>query len=156
MADDFPANVVTALKEEIAAQIPAPDLTFTTGRPLRPNDPNRSVGIFAVDWTPEQSNIGQHDPAVARYLYAISCLIKNADEEAGLKEHTDLSKRIRTMLYRSGTLRARLGALSVTMDGMTERAQRWGVRQQRFLSNEVQGTFLFLSSIEFWLETETV
>jgi hypothetical protein len=60
------------------------------------------------------------------------------------------------MLYGDQPLRVGLAALSVASGSSIERAQRWGIRQQRFSSNEIQGAFLYLSTLEFWLETETI
>jgi hypothetical protein len=78
------------------------------------------------------------------------------DEETGISEHATLSKMVRGMLYRDETLRVQLATL-VWTDGLTtERAKRWGVVNQRFISNEIGGVWLYLSILEFWLETETV
>jgi hypothetical protein len=151
----FPANIVTALKEQLEVDFGS-EVDTVVARPLRPIDPDRSIGILAVDWRPVDHQIGQHDPALGRYQLAIQCFIKHQDEEVGLAEHTLMSKNLRTMLYRGEALRLRLASLSETSLGVTERVQRWGVRQQRFVSNEIQGRFLFLSTTEFWVETEAI
>lgn len=149
----FPTAIVDALAEQLA---------LTTGvgkvmrRPLRPTDPDQSIGVTASDWVPNEQVIGQHDPAVGTYLFAIQAFVKHADEEEGRDDHTDLAQAIRAMLYRDLGLRVRLASLSHSADGLIERVQRWGVRQQRYASNEVDGQFLYLSTTEFWVETETV
>ncbi len=149
----FPTVLVDALSDELA---------LTTGagkvlrRPLRPTDPDRSIGVVAIDWTPNAMVIGQHEPAVAVYVLSIQAFVKHADEEEGRDDHADLAQQIRSMLYRNVGLRVRLAGLSETADGLTERVQRWGIRQQRYAANEVDGEFLYLSTTEFWIETETV
>lgn len=163
--EDFPNNVVLALKPRfetlpglVVPNADAVDVSQVFMRPLRSSDPNISIGLIAAEWTPNESEIGQMDPAISRYLYLIQAFVKDADEERGLRSHAALSKRVRAMLYRDAPTRVALGSLSVqdAGAGLTERTQRWGVRQQRFMANEVQGSFLYLSTLEFWLETETV
>lgn len=149
----FPMLIVDALAEELA---------FTIGvgkvlrRPLRPTDPDGSIGVIAADWVPNAMVIGQHDPAVGTYLFQIQAFVKHTDEEEGRDAHADFAQRIRLMLYRNAGLRVRLGGLAHTADGLIERVQRWGIRQQRYAANEVDGEFLYLSTTEFWTETETV
>lgn len=156
----FPNNIV----DLVAARIPSLDSDLHVAkRPLRKSDPNQSVGIHAAQWLPEEDSyemrgapVGTHEPTLQRYLVSVQAFVKDMDEENGLAVHSVLSKMIRSMLYRDAPLRVGLSALSVTMSGSTERTQRWGIRQQRYFSNELQGSFLYLSTLEFWLETETI
>lgn len=149
----FPGNVVDALKTSYSA---LSGIHATVTRPLRQTDPNSCIGIFSVDWTPGPYGIGQNDPTISTFLYHVQLLIKHTSEEAGRALHTDLSKQVRTMLYRDATLRSRLTGLSEVSGGVTERTQRFGVRRQNFLSNEVSGQFYFLSTTEVWVEVEAV
>jgi hypothetical protein len=148
----FPVCVTRTLKTEFEA-IEGVDYVFE--RPLRPTDPNMSIGIVALDWDPRDHEIGQHDPAVQRYTYAVQSFAKNTDPAQGLLEHAILAKMVRTMLYRTESVRLALASLAETSLGHTERTQRWGVRQQRFASNESESQFLYLSTTEVWLETES-
>lgn len=149
----FPTSIVDALAEQLA---------LTTGagkvlrRPLRPTDPDQSIGVIAADWVPNEMVIGQHDPAVGTYLFQVQAFVKHTDEEEGRDSHANFAQVIRSMLYRDAGLRVRLAGLSHAADGLLERVQRWGIRQQRYASNEVDGQFLYLSTTEFWVETETV
>lgn len=164
MIDDttevFPNNIVSLLKTRI--ELIDADLRVFR-RPLRNSDPSQSVGITAAQWTPEEDSYelrgappGIHEPSLSSYLIGVQAFVKDMDEERGLAKHAILSKMIRSTLYRDDPLRVGLRALSVTMNGSTERAQRFGVRTQRYFSNEINGDFLYLSTLEFWLETETV
>lgn len=156
----FPNNVVSASKTRV--QTFDADL-FVTSRPLRDSDPPQSVGVFASLWNPEEDSlemkglpVGRQEPTLQRYRVTIQALTKNMDEETGIFEHATLSKMVRGMLYRDEALRVQLATL-VWTDGLTtERAKRWGVVNQRFISNEIGGVWLYLSILEFWLETETV
>ena len=153
---DFPDNV-TEILVDVLGSIADPKVMGAFDRPLLSTDPEVSIGVTAIDWQPRDFVIGQYDPAVASYLYVIQGFIKHSDTAEGIAAHNKLAKTIRTMLYRNQNLRVRLGELNVTSLGATERTQRMGIRQQRFLSNEApQGTFLYLSTTEFWLETEIV
>lgn len=156
----FPANVVDLISAR-AAFLDA-DL-FIARRPLRESDPVQAVGIFGSQWYPDEESYemrgapaGRHEPTLQNYMIGVQAFVKDMDEERGLAAHSVLSKMIRAMLYRDEPLRVGLAALSVTMSGSTERAKRWGIRSQRFVSNELQGSWLYLSTLEFWLETETV
>jgi len=156
----FPSNVVDLVKTR--AQLIDPDL-FVTGRPLRESDPIQSVGIFGQQWTPNEESYemvgapaGRHEPTLQNYLISVQGFVKDMDEERGLIVHSVLSKKLRSMLYRDDPLRVGLLTLSVEMNGSTERAKRFGVRTQRYVSNELNGSWLYLSTLEFWLESETI
>jgi hypothetical protein len=154
----FPNNIVelVALRTELLDS----DL-FVVKRPLRPTDPNQSVGITAVQWQPNERSremLGATfavQPTLSRYAVTVQAFIKDMDEVRGLNVHAVLSRMLRSMLYNDNTLRVALSQLSSTLNGATERSQQWGITQQRFLSNELSGEWLYLSILEFWLETET-
>lgn len=156
----FPNNIVSLLKTRIIAL--DSDL-FVVQRPLRESDPNQSVGIVAANWIPNEESYemlgapqGRHEPTLQNYSITVQAFVRHGDEEKGLATHSVLSKMLRAMLYRDNALRVGLALLSAEMNGATEIAQRWGVRQQRYFSNELQGSWLYLSNLEFWLETQTV
>lgn len=153
----FPNNITQALYDSYLT-LPDMDADHIFRRPLRPSDPDWCVGVFPTDWNPREFEIGKgFDPALAQYMLTVHAFVKHADEELGLAAHANLSKRVRTMVYRDMPTRVRLQSLSVTEDGTIERTQRYGVGTQRFMANEApQGTFLYLSTMSFWLETETV
>jgi hypothetical protein len=160
-ADDsvFPNNIVSIIK--LRTQLLDSELEVF-GRPLRTTDPNQSVGITAAMWTPNersQEMLGQPfsvQPTLSRYGITIQGFIRDMDEERGLNVHTVLARMLRGMLYTDNTLRVALSQLSSTLGPTTERSQRWGISQQRFFANEIKGEWLYLSILEFWLETETM
>jgi hypothetical protein len=159
-ADDtlFPNNIVALLK--LRSQLIDPDLAVF-GRPLRNTDPNQSIGITAAHWVPNEESqqmLGAPfsvQPPLSRYTVSIQAFVKDADEERGLNTHASLSNLVRSMLYADNPLRVALSSLSSTINGATEASQRWGVSTQRFFQNELGGEWLYLSILDFWLETET-
>lgn len=159
--DVFPNNVVVLVHTRL--QMLDTDL-FIADRPLRPSDPNQCVGVYPQAWVPIEDSyelLGGVSPSsseatLSRYQVGIQAFIKDMDQERGVRVHSYLSTLVRATLYRDAGLRVGLAALSSTVNGVTERAKRWGVTQQRFLQNEIQGEWLYLSSCDFWLETETV
>jgi hypothetical protein len=150
---DFPENFI----DELQTSLEASNLfDKVLRRPIQPTDPNGTAAVFAMDWSPQEMAIGQVDPAVTRYQVAIQTFIKNGNEQAGVIAHSQLAKKVRVMLYRDADLRVRLGTLSTSDGEVVERVQRWGVSRQRYLSNEIQKSFLFLAVTEVWLESEIV
>ncbi|HEY6019716.1 MAG TPA: hypothetical protein VIY48_07390 [Candidatus Paceibacterota bacterium] len=156
----FPNNAVEILATAFI-EIDA-DLSIFK-RPLRREDPIQSVGVFAQQWYPQEESYemrgtpqGQHEPTLQNYYLGIQAFVKDAEEVRGLAVHSVLTKRIRTMLYRDNPLRIGLVSLVDVSNGMTERTNRFGIRSVRYVSNEIGGQWLYLSTTEFWLETETV
>ncbi len=130
-------------------------------RPLRPEDPQQSIGVYAALWNPDEDSLEMkgnqgREQSLQRYTVMVQAFVRDGDEERGLAIHSVLSSRVRAMLYRDAPLQIGFRALTWTDAGnpALESARRWGIRNQRFISNEVQGSWLYLSSIEFWLETE--
>lgn len=151
----FPNNVVSLLARRIETL--DEDLAVFR-RPLRRTDPNQSVGVYASYWTPNEDSyefIGSR-PTLSTYLLGVEAYIKDGDEERGLATHSVLTSMIRAMLYGDPALLVGLRSLSALTGSGTERTQRFGIRTQRYSSNELQGAFLYLSVLEFWLETETM
>jgi len=152
----FPNNIVSLLVDELGVIDPS-DTTIKK-RPLRATDPNQSIGIFSTMWTPNDESLemghrNPHEPTLGRYNVGVQGLVSHGDEEIGLAVHAILANMIRSILYRSSTIAVELPQLVVT-DGLnTERPMRWGVNQQRYINNEIGGTFIFLSTLEFWVET---
>lgn len=156
----FPNNAVTKIADQ--ARLIDPEL-FVVRRHLKPSDSTQSVGVFGDNWNPNESSYemrgvpaGRHEPTLSRYNITVQAFVKDMDEERGLAVHGVLAKVVRSMLVRNNNLRVGLLGLSVTMDGSTERTKRFGVSRQNFISAELSGTWLYLSTLEFWLETETV
>lgn len=155
--DTFPNNIIRVIADN--AKLLDTDLQVVR-RQLRSSDSNQSVGVFPGQWIPDErsqemgrSNPGE--PTLQEYIVGIQAFIKDGDEEEGLARHSTLSSMLRTMLYRDTALRLGFQSLAYTSDGVTERLRRWGVRSQRFLSNEVSGSWLYLSTLEVWAETSS-
>jgi hypothetical protein len=156
----FPNNVIELIA--IRAGLIDDDLRILK-RPLRPTDPRQSVGVFPSTWNPVEDSYemkgriaGASEPLMGRYNVSVQAFVRDFDETRGLAVHSVLSKRLRSMLYRDASLAVSLRALAVVMNGSTERTQRYGVGTVRYISSEIDEDFLYLSTLEFWIETETI
>lgn len=159
----FPNNIV----EMLALRFDNVDEDITVlRRPLRTTDPAVSIGIWGTLWTPDpESNEirglgagsipGPQEPTLGRYIVTIQAFIKDMEEERGLAKHSVLSMMLRAILYRDVPLRVALAALEAEVSGVHERTMRWGVTAQRYLNNELgDNEWLYLSTVELWLDTE--
>lgn len=129
-------------------------------RPLATTDRSETVGVYPAYWTPREDSfelMGRlpGEPTLGRYTLMIQCFIKDSDRERAGAKHSIMTSRTRNVLYRDAVLRIALPQLSVEYSGVTERLKRWGVQSIRYYSNELKGTWVFLSSLELWIETET-
>lgn len=161
----FPNNVVEILVPRLRTI--DPDIPILK-RPLRDGDGAQGIGVFASTWLPDEASyemnggvslIGQpraaSEQTLSTYTIIIQGYVLDTDEQQGIGVHNVLAKMIRTLLYRDPVLAVGLGALSYTLLGSTERMQRRRVGIQRYLNNEIDGVFMFLSSLEYYVETET-
>jgi hypothetical protein len=156
----FPNNIISLMADRFRTL--DEDLSVFSRR-LRTTDPNESIGLFAQQWLPTENSYemrgpfpSSSEPTLNRYMIVIEGFVKDGSEEKGLARHAVLAKLIRGMLYRDTTLGISLRALSVNLFDSIERTQRYGILTQRYISSEVTGSFLYLSALDFWLETETV
>ena len=151
----FPMNVVDVLHDRLAKLMPD---HAVIDRPLRTSDPARSIGLYVADWNPEGNSqeIGQYEPTVSTYQFRVQNLVKHTDEIAGKALFALDAKSVRVVLYRDPNLRLLLSELVEELIGTRERATLWGVARQRFLSNEMRGTFVYLAQTDFWLKTESI
>lgn len=160
----FPNNVVELIAMRMAnPAVIDPDVNVLR-RPLRNTDPDQSIGVFAQLWLPEEDSLemmgslsgAPQQPTLQTYSGSVQAFIKDGDEERGLAVHSIMSARVRSVLYRDNPLRLALQGLSVTYTtGAVETLKRWGIRTQRYFSNEIDAQWLYLSTLEFFIETET-
>lgn len=155
----FPNNVVLLTQDRLSTVDPEMQVFR---RPLKPTDPVQCMGIWGALWTPREDSYefrGQdkaREPTLQNYNITIQGLNKDMDSERGLAVMSVLAKMIRGVLYHDAPLRVGLQALTASMYGSTERLKRWEIRSQRYLSNEVSGEWVYLSTTDFRIETETV
>lgn len=164
----FPNNVVELLAARFGAVIDPdsePDQkVHIYKRALRPTDAYQSIGVTAVNWSPVESSHemrGGFDPGpseatLQQYSYAIQTMVKDADEIRGSSIHSLLSTMVKTVVLRDTPLRIGLTSLSSTVLGATERLKRYGVEATRYLSNEIDSSFVYVSSMTLWVETDNI
>lgn len=157
----FPNNVVSVIRDGVAA---LPYNFFTTTRPLRTSDPGESVAVFASTWAPDVRSKetgqtlggGRNEFTVQTYAITLQGMVSDMDENRGLSRSSILAKILRDVLLRNAEVGVALASLSVTdVYGLTERVGNRSVQTQRFMSNEISGNWLYLSTLEFLIETET-
>lgn len=151
----FPMNVANMLA--LALSDIDPD-TKVLRRPLRTIDPSQSLSVVPVGWEPiepESRELGKQEPTIQRYTIAVQAMIRDMDEIAGIARHSVLSSRVRHMLYRDPDLQLALPTVRVTIGATTETLKRHGLEGQQFMNNSSpQGGFVYLSTCEFWFETQ--
>ena len=152
----FPTNVIKCLG--IVFKAIDPDVV-PLYRPLRPTDPTYSIGLFGTLWAPDEDSyeighVAPHEATINNYQVGIQTLVKDGDTQRGLAVSSILTKRVRSVVYRNEPLRLALGSLYVSDDVSKESLRRWGIRNQRFMSNDIEGTFVTISVLDLWLETE--
>lgn len=159
----FPNNVVDMLATQLAnIEMPIPDeeenRVRVVKRPIRSTDYTQTLSVFPALWVPDENSFemagGRSEPTIQRYTVAIEALVVDMDEERGLATHALLSSLARLMLYRNTALRVGLPLLEVDLSGYREKLARWGISQQRFANNLIEKDFVFLSTVDFWFETD--
>ena len=154
--DMFPGNVVDVIAARFLLIWPGMAGSLFKRR-LKQQDLTQSVGIFPIDWSPDEESyeFPSREPTVQRYLVGIQSFTSDTDEESGNRTHQLMAKSIRAVLYSDSVLNVGLGSLSVTINGVTERIQRRGISRTRYLDNQISGSFLYLAQTEMWVETES-
>jgi hypothetical protein len=171
----FPGNVVSVLAEYFKNL--DGDL-MVTRRPVRTSDEVQTIGVFATDWDDNRDSqemnglLGQNiQPGMfptdipvlpgasmgtlGVYSITIQGLVTHTDEEEGIGAHSAMAKRIRVAVADDPNLRLALQPLTSSFGSKTERMQKWEVPRQRFLANEAEGTWIYLSVTELRITTET-
>lgn len=152
----FPNNAVTAIA--VAMATIDSDL-IVLKRPLRPSDGGPAIGVWGALWTPDEESreIGhrpQGETTLSSYQLGVQSFVKDGDQERGLAAHAVLAARIRRVLYRDTALRLSFSSMSVTDGTFTEHFSRWTVGSQRFMNTDIEGTFIFASTVECRMETQ--
>lgn len=160
---EFPDNVIALVHSRIPTYCdgssPVDERLVAFKRQLRTSDPQQAVGVFALTKRVDVTSAEQakyQEQTLKRYHIIFQSLVQDSDQEACISVHSILSARLWRMWFRDSVLDTGLHMLSVTADNSIERLQRRGVEHHRYLSNEVQGTFIATSWMECWVETETV
>jgi hypothetical protein len=160
---EFPNNVIALLAARVPdfcdpSPAPGTQQLKVFKRPLRTTDPTQTVGLFPAMKRPDNTSfeITSLEPTLKRYSVIMQTVVQDTDEAACISVHSILSNRLWRMFYRDSPLNIGLTALGVDANNSRERLQRRGIELQRYLSNEIQGTYIQTSWIECWFETETV
>lgn len=151
---EFPENVVDLLTNILPEYLG--DYEYLN-RPLRLNDPKRSIGIVATNWSPETNSmiIGQTEEQVQHHQIRIQLLVKHSDYEKGITIGGRDSTVLRRVLYRSPALRVGLAGLApAPILNTVERYQQARIAGQSFLRNEMNGNLIYMSVTDYRITTE--
>lgn len=161
----FPNNIVIALADSLAAISPPDEELGDPGvpvfrRPLRKGDPVQAIGVSAGMWVPDEDSFemaGQMSHAGAtinNYVIAVQTFVQHMDEQMGLALSATLAGAVRNKIMLSAGGGGPLAGLSSSEFGYMETVRRARIQTQRFISNEIQGQFLYLANLELRVETE--
>lgn len=152
----FPNNAVILIADALA--VIDEDVPVHKRR-LYSTDEVQCIGIHAGTWNPNNESYemtGQPQmPTVQYYELTLMALVKDMDEEQGMLAHAELTKLCHKSVMRDSALRASLRGLSSDLYGERERLLRWSIQTTRYLSEEVNREFIYLSTSSIRLETET-
>jgi hypothetical protein len=160
----FPANILETLKVALTQVDPETVPGRNDGirihkRPLRKTDQTQTLGIYPTYWQPIAGSMemgrpfpGEH--TLVRYPIMIESLVKDTDELRGIATNAYFSSLVRCKLLRSDILRIAMPQLEATVDGVRERVLNWGVDTQHFANGKNDGQFMFMTTIEFWAQTQ--
>lgn len=157
-SDCFPNNVIGLL----AAFAPSIDQDCcVVKRPMQITDPDQCIAITAIDWAPELKTTeiagwSPGQPTVQIYKIAVQGLIEDMDEAAGLARNSAFAKLLRDMLYTNRPLRIALQSLAVKDQAgkVVESTLSWLIHSQKFDNNQVDASFMYLSTLELWFKTQ--
>lgn len=113
------------------------DEVKTFRRSLRPEDPNRSIGMFLDTWAPDlpSREMGPYNrqPLEGEYLIYVQNMVKTlGDEEQGRRVHSLDAAVILAILYRSPGLQLAFDKFEETFMGAVERVTKVDVTRQSF------------------------
>ena len=159
--DVFPSNVIQIVAARMHQLWPSTDVKM---RALRVTDKGTAIGVFPSEWTPDVDSYEMQQmpnprpaghPTIQSYLINVQAFHKDMEPERAIRIHSLMSKRIRSLLYHDTPLALGLQALRVELDGITETIQRRMIVRQKYLSNEIDGSWLYLSTLQYLIETES-
>lgn len=153
---DFPENIVALLAEHLGK---LEGVTAVVRRSLNMTDPHGTLGITVDSWRPLESEMGvaTQEPTIVQHSLALEHVVKADSAEVGHQLHRDTAKTFRLMLYRDPALNVALRQLNAASgDGHVERILKWEIPAQEFANNEIASAFVFMSSTEILVTTETL
>lgn len=154
MSDTWPVNVEEVLVEELAEM---EGIQATINRPLTEEDASHAIGVYVLSWgAPDDAYmIGQPDPVLNVYSFAIDLIVKGMDRALIHAEMATLTKRLRTMLYLDDDIQVRLNQLSEVSFGRTESYKRMRVTRQDYRTGSLGGMSLAASTTTITVETDS-
>lgn len=155
LPDGFPDLFLYTLRAQIEPVLQAdPDLPVESilFRPVRPNDPTRTLAFVEGATTPVESEIGMREPSLMEWGVVIQVFVKHSNEIDGRNIRRRLLQRVRKTLYLPSTVQALM-----TLTDDYERVSQFRLRSIDFSTTEARDAnkqFFFLGQIELSFHTE--
>jgi hypothetical protein len=155
LPDFFPYNVMQVLGDGLGNGMVDHSVVL---RRLGTTEPELAIGVFpeSLSLTAVSQEIGTNEPTVTQYNLSVQNLVKSADREYAVNVSAVNSKIVRVLLYRSPVIQLGLAGLVEENLGSRERFQRLRVSRQRFMDGRIGQAFMFLTTTDVIVETETV
>lgn len=148
------AAVSAGLVAEFAGSDPPVSVVL---RRVRDIDPQHTIGLLLADFGSDQrswESTGRSDATLRDYGYFMQVQIKASDDETGWPILRNISKTAWDVLADDQALRQTLGTISDIGPVTAERVQRWWPKTAKFDVVPSGSVFLYLSLIEFTVQTE--
>ncbi len=157
----FVVQAADVLVEQLASAVTMADQGWTAtvgvfGRDLQATDPDLSIGVVPLQWTPGSQSIGGNEPDYGRYIFSVTTMLKAPTRIVGERLSGIFVGRVRNALYRHKPLLDALQAVSALDDvtDMRERYLKHGLSNIDFADSAVSKGFVFFSQAEFFIESE--
>lgn len=155
--EGFPDLFVYAVRDALHAEMrDDPDFPADGAiliRPVRPQDPSRSISVVEGDATPKVYEIGgRPDPSILTWTVAVQVFVKHSDETEGRNIRKRLLSRARKALFLPTTV----SSIMTLNDGI-ERVSKFNMQRIDFASAEARDAnkqFFLLGQIELTFDTE--
>jgi hypothetical protein len=153
--EGFPSDFIIVVAQRLKHHME--DWDFMD-RPVRHTDGSRSIGLYALQWSPTEGSIeiGSQEPTLGDHQLRIQTLVKHTEETEARHLNAVAAKTVRAILYRDPILRVRLHELTEEILGTVERVKRMSIRAQGYLNNELRNQFVYLTTTDLLIQTEQI
>lgn len=149
--EGFPDLFVFSLIDALLANTTMIEKVYS--RPIRPDDPSRSVGVIEGEGRPSEYEIaGRLDPSMLDWDVAVQVFVKAANEIDGRNTRRRMMQEVRKTLFLPSTVNALM-----TLNDDTERVTKFRMRTLDFSAVEVRDAnkqFFLLGQVALTFTTE--
>lgn len=100
-------------------------------------------------------NSKSSQPTLRTYVIGVQCMVKDSDETSGAFTLMALTNAVIGSLYNNALISVGLNTLSISDGTRIETIQKRGINRVRYLDGTIGQSFVYLSTIEYYVQTET-